>query len=383
VKIAVIHSFYSSRTVSGENVVVNGQIDALRSKGHEVQLFAKYTDIEEKSPTHAIRSAFRVITGFGFNYRKHLELYSPDLILVHNLFPNISTRWLEKISSRRIVFLHNFRPWCSNGFMLREGKSCEKCLRSPIWGSLYRCAGGNFTRSLIQSLGQVLNNYLPRLERSGATIVAVSKSTQEKISTFNNVANVGVLSNFVSPTDRIATFDQTKNTSDPDGFVWAGRISAEKGLRELLEIWPPEYNIDIFGSGPDLSNLAKLHSYKSNITFMGSIPNENFKVVLPNYRGFVNSSTWSEFAPMTIIEALSKGLPIIFPRGLSLGETLSSYNAGAEYVLGDPKTLEHALFQVADPSKYKDYQESVHSLFIEEFSADGWYKKLMLIITHD
>jgi len=92
VRIAVIHSFYSSRTVSGENIVVKGQIEALKSKGHEVELFARYTDLEEQNLTYGLRSALRVITGLGFNFKKEIEKFDPELILVHNLFPNISTR---------------------------------------------------------------------------------------------------------------------------------------------------------------------------------------------------------------------------------------------------------------------------------------------------
>jgi hypothetical protein len=44
VRIAMVHSFYSSSQPSGENTVVLNEVDALRRAGHEVALFAAHTD---------------------------------------------------------------------------------------------------------------------------------------------------------------------------------------------------------------------------------------------------------------------------------------------------------------------------------------------------
>ena len=93
--------------VSGENIVVLGQIKALNAYGHEVKLFSRHTDIEQKMFFFAARSGYRVISGSGFNFKKDIKYFNPDLVLVHNLFPNISSRWLERVTARRIIFLHN------------------------------------------------------------------------------------------------------------------------------------------------------------------------------------------------------------------------------------------------------------------------------------
>jgi len=265
--------------------------------------------------------------------------------------------------------------------MLRGGKSCQKCLSSPFWGSFYKCANGSLFRSFVQSLGQIFNYNLKRLEASGARIVAVSTFTQKEITKFSNLKNVGVLSNFISLTEMSPLDGHNSNSIHRKKFIWAGRVSHEKGLTELLEIWPSNYDLDVYGSGPDLPNLSKLHSTKSNICFNGAISNTELKSVLPRYLGFVNSSTWSEFAPMTVIEALSAGLPIIFPKGLSLGELISKYKAGIGFSLGDSNSLRDSLNGISDPSQSQKYKEGVNSLFNEEFSFEGWYKNLIALYT--
>ena len=61
-RIAVMHSVYSSRQPSGENVVVEQEARALSRAGHEVAVFASRTELEG-SPFYASRTFLRVATG--------------------------------------------------------------------------------------------------------------------------------------------------------------------------------------------------------------------------------------------------------------------------------------------------------------------------------
>jgi len=215
---------------------------------------------------------------------------------------------------------------------------------------------------------------------SGAKIVAVSKFTQDQINAFSNLENVGVLTNFISLPDKpVQTREECRALSNLK-FVWAGRISTEKGLAELLKIWPSAYALDIFGAGPDLARLEKLHGEKKNISFKGTISNLDLRIELPKYLAFVNSSTWSEFAPMTIIEALSCGLPIVFPHGLSLGTLIKNYKAGTDYSLDNSQSLEISLINISNLELREDYTRAANELFKKEFSAIGWYENLLGIM---
>ena len=376
-RIAIVHSFYSSSVVSGENVVVNSQIDTLKEFGHEVELFARYTDVEQTKPLYRLRSSFRTLTGWGFNPRKNLEEFNPDLVLIHNLFPNIASRWIERVTARRIIFVHNYRPWCSNGMLLRRGRHCQLCLKHRIWGVIFRCSDGSFLRSIIQGLGQVFNNHLIRLEKSGVTVVAVSEGTQRKITEFDTLTKIGVLSNFLSVQKNVTAKKSPIRDLVSNRFVWTGRISREKGLAELLKIWPPDFYLDIFGSGPDLDGLVELYGSNERLCFHGTIPNQTLREKLPNYLGFVNSSTWLETGPMTVIEALSVGLPIVFPRTLPIGRTIVSNQAGMSYSLRDANSLLDALTEISVPTNRSRYSQSSCNLFRSNFSAEIWHKSLM------
>ena len=62
-RIAVVHSYYSSRQTSGENQVVDQQVDVLRSAGHTVTLVARRTDDLAGHRSYSLKAAATVATG--------------------------------------------------------------------------------------------------------------------------------------------------------------------------------------------------------------------------------------------------------------------------------------------------------------------------------
>lgn len=95
-KIAVIHSFYSSESPSGENSVVEAQVEALRSEGHDVALLRKDTDHESEGMFYAAKAALAAANVYGPSASRQLESFNPDVVHVHNLFPQLGSNWLKQ-----------------------------------------------------------------------------------------------------------------------------------------------------------------------------------------------------------------------------------------------------------------------------------------------
>ena len=126
-RIALVHSYYSSRQPSGENVVVDAQAAALAEAGHEVRVVARRTDVEERRSLHSVRAAWTVATGVGADPTDELRAFRPDVVHVHNLFPNFGTSWLARWDGPVVATLHNFRPMCAAGTLQRDGATCTLC----------------------------------------------------------------------------------------------------------------------------------------------------------------------------------------------------------------------------------------------------------------
>jgi len=78
-RIAIVHSFYSARVPSGENLMVLAQIDALTDCGHEVHLISSHSDENINSTYQKILDSIRVSTGFGKSPLDCVKDFGPNL----------------------------------------------------------------------------------------------------------------------------------------------------------------------------------------------------------------------------------------------------------------------------------------------------------------
>src|SRR4051794_27235843 len=115
------------RAPSGENVVVDLQVDALRTAGYDVRVFSQRQEEAESQSLYPLRAAARVATGRGLDPTSALRDFDPDVVHVHNLFPNFGRSWVRKFSDRLVATLHNYRPLCAAATLFRGGRHCTLC----------------------------------------------------------------------------------------------------------------------------------------------------------------------------------------------------------------------------------------------------------------
>ena len=89
---------------------MDAQVTALREHGFEVRVVSAQTDELSSLPGYRLRSAFNVATGNGKSPLPELEEFRPDVVNVHNLFPNFGTGWLPRWGGAVVATVHNFRP---------------------------------------------------------------------------------------------------------------------------------------------------------------------------------------------------------------------------------------------------------------------------------
>lgn len=115
---------------------------------------------------------------------------------------------------------------------------------------------------------------------------------------------------------------EKKKTKNDDVFniCCVGTICQRKGQYLLIEAFnnlPQEIkdriHISLYGTGPDINVLEQLvEKYKmtNNVSFYGNVPNEKIHSLLCNEDIFILMSN-NEGLPISIIEAMRAGLPII------------------------------------------------------------------------
>lgn len=370
-RIAIVHSFYVSGTPSGENLAVLREAEALTGAGHDVKVIARNTDDLVTSKLYTLTSAVRVATGWGGDPSDELKKFNPDVTHVHNLFPNIGTAWLNQWEGPLVATLHNFRPLCANGILFRDGAACTECPDGSVLNSLkHSCYRDSKVATLpltIANRGGLQRN---RLLQRADKIIALSdrvKSIYEKYGLSDQ---------------RLALIPNGVDVAPPDipgsprssNWVAVGRLTPEKGFGSLAREWPPELRrtLDIYGNGPELDLISNLA--KTNIRVRGAIPNADVMTALPEYTGLILASKWFEGAtPLTVLEALGSGLPVIAHDGNSAADFLMKHEPTWVYD-GSRTSLVNALNSIE--SRGNEARTRARQLFDAEFSLAIWVKRL-------
>ena len=232
-RVAVVHSFYSSEQPSGENAEVEAEIAALTAAGVEVKLFASRTDEAEDQPFYRLRAATRVATGRGSSPLGAIEAWQPDVVHVHNLFPNIGRTWTRRLSAPLVVTLHNFRFACANGVLVRDGRQCTDCPDGQPFAALrHRCYRASLPATIPLAIAQARGARADPV-LAGASRILCLPARQRRL-----LVNAGVKddrlvdwTNFLP--DRFDPAQDRRLSRDaPSGAVCVGRLTPEKGVVE-------------------------------------------------------------------------------------------------------------------------------------------------------
>ena len=363
-RIALVHSFYTRRFPSGENQVVEAQAQALRHAGHEVLVLGRHTDDLAQVSGYGPRAAARVATGMGGDPERHLAAFGPDVVHVHNLFPNIGTAWLARWQGPVVATVHNFRPLCANATLFRDGATCTLCPDGDRWAGVRHAC---YRDSRVKTLPLAVRN------RGGAAKDAVSARADRLVLLADRQAAVyesyGVPSAAMDVIPNFVTDVTPTVLPAPLSPRWivAGRLTPEKGVRQLVEWWPVNVPLDIVGEGPEASLISG-----PSVTLLGSLPREELRALLPSYTGLVVPSIWVEGAPQVVVEALEAGIPVVARAGGTPADLVETLGAGAVWDGASP--LDTVLSSVVAGGD--SLRSSVRSSYLRRFLPERWVESI-------
>lgn len=367
-KIAVLHSFYSTKQPSGENNVVRDQVEVLRSAGHEVLLISKSTDEQENRKLYRVESALRVATGLDEYPTALLKKFRPDIVHIHNLFPNIGTSWLKSWDGPVVMTVHNYRAVCANGMLYRDSHICTKC---PTKGNHHAVKHGCYRDSRLATIPLAISRsqYQKDVLRHVDSVVLTSEGSQSVLKNFANANFRSVLvPNFGAGT---STAPLNPEIRDSNGWVALGRMSPEKGLLELVQSWPFGHKLTVIGSGPQ-DQLVRRAAEGKKISVTSSVSRDQLRGMLPTFIGLLFPSSWFEVAPQVVVEAMRVGLPVVVKGANVVSAFVKASGSGETY--SNDYELEQALTDVH--ARLEDYSYSATKYYDENWLQEKWLEKI-------
>jgi len=182
-----------------------------------------------------------------------------------------------------------------------------------------------------------------------------------------------------------ATIKNNKIVSEPENYaVFIGRLSEEKGIWPLLHASErvPELPLHIIGDGP-LEKEVRAFVYDkglTHITFFGRLSAEQCAEKVRKARVAVCPSTCYENCPVSIINAVYSGTPVIASRTGGLPDFVPEGIAGWLVEPGEVSALAERLKEIACTPELADrLRDSARAFGQKHFSEEENYAALMLI----
>lgn len=380
-RILQIHNYYS--VPGGECSVVRAEKTLLEAHGHTVSQFTRASaDIAKMTLPERAASLIR-IPGNARSARELavvVEREKPDVAHVHNVFPLLSPSVYSTLRQQGIPVvqtLHNFRFLCPNGLFFTRGNICEQCQERGFFAAVRnRCLRGSLTVSLLYATAIRFAWRSGNLPNNIDRYIALNQFVAAKLVKGGVPQDrIRICGNFV---ERFA-----ESPSSKKGYVlYLGRLSHEKGIMTLLTAMErlPHMRLVIAGTGPleaDLRAHARNHP-NLNITFAGFMVGPEKDRLIREALALVVPSEWYENFPVSVVESLAQGTPVVASRIGGLPEMVTHGETGLLFTPGNVEELARCLATlVDDPTATTRMASTALASAIDRFSPDAHYRQLL------
>ncbi len=377
-RILTIHNKYQIR--GGEDECREAEAGLLAAHGHQVR--AIEFDNDGINPFNAAAIGIQTAWSWPSYQRtlKEIRSWKPDLVSVHNFFPVASPSVYyaaRKCNVRVIQTLHNYRLLCPNGTFFRDQRVCEDCCGKLVpWpGVLHSCYRHSRAATIAVASMLAFHNLLKTWRTRIDMFIALTDFARKKFIEGGLPAErLAVKPNFVWP-------DPGPGEGKGDYLLFVGRLTEEKGTKVMIDAWKTAAcpgRLIVAGEGPLAALVAREASQTPSIVHLGRRPLEEIYRLLGDARALVFPSTWYEGMPRIIVEALSRGTPVIASDLGSMTEMITEGRNGRHVEPGDAGSLARAMRSAFDRTEEMySMRASARNEFELKYTAERNYDLLM------
>ncbi|MEK6272389.1 MAG: glycosyltransferase family 4 protein [Actinomycetota bacterium] len=319
-----------AHVTGGADVNCLGLAEVLRRRGHDVALLSTASsrnvwgegEFIEASVTHASRErlgaaqqvevARRALwnPSAGAAMRRLIGRFRPQVVHAHKLYPQLSGAPVIAAARAKLPIVQTLHDY------------------EFLAASYVDHRGGWIDRDESKLSFRALNTatYIVRRRLHARKVDAWIANSRYVAARYEErgIAST-VLPSFVEPI-----------TADPPGFsdrrgaVFVGRLSVEKGVRDVLELAEslPSVEVSVAGHGPLEADVAAAASRLPNLEFAGSVDRAGVFRLLERARVCVMPSHWQEPGGIAALEAMSVGTPVVAYASGGLAEYVGDIGGG-------------------------------------------------------
>lgn len=397
-KVLAVNKFYYIK--GGSETYYFGLKNLLESRNNEViplsmkdeknektsysDFFIDNIDYSKLKNFSKLKGAIKILYNFQAkrNISKLIIKEKPDIVHLHIFQHQISPSIIKAIKKHGLPIVyttHDLKAICPNYKMLNKGKICEKCKKYKYYNCFINsCVKNSYMKSLIS----VLEGYLHKILKTYDYIdkyIAPSIFYKDKLIEFGvEKEKVIYVPNFIDTNLYIPKYEFE------DYFIYLGRISEEKGIKTLIDAMKcvSKSKLKIIGTGDKLEEELKLYVRElklDNIEFLGFKSGDELLEIVRNSKFMVIPSEWYENAPMSVLEAMALGKPII---GANIGgiPEMITKNNGFIFKSGDSIDLANKINKMLnDDERIIEMGKNSRKYVEKYFDENTHYNNIMEI----
>lgn len=358
---------------------------AMSAQGHEIRIY---------SPAGRSNDSASYFTRWcsprdALAVRKLVREWRPDILHAHSLAMRLSPFPLRVGRSEGIpvvMTVHDFAYVCPRKWMIdHDGAPCR-------YGFGGRCLVSNCPSSkpgwrwLLYHQLRWLKTLLHRsmLRRYVDRFVCPSRALGDWMERSLSVPNVVHISNFIA-----GEVQEPAPLPERPRLLFVGRLSEEKGVDCLLRAMPEvlaatrDAELVIVGDGPLRGRLeasVKSLGIGARTHFEGQIANERLGEYYARAAICVLPSVWMENCPVTALEALAAGRPLVVSDAGGSRELVREGETGFVFRRGDVGDLARKLVTLAQNRALREnMSREAHALFCTEYTEARHLERLMAL----
>jgi glycosyltransferase involved in cell wall biosynthesis len=267
--------------------------------------------------------------------------FRPDIAHFHNTFPLVSPSAYyacHRAGVPVVQTLHNYRLGCPKATYYRANRVCEDCRGKTLpWpGVVHACYQNSRSTTAVIAAMAAVHHVIGTWSSRVDAYIALSEFARDKF-VQNGLPSekLVVKGNFL---------DQDPGSGEHDGrfFLFAGRLTAEKGIKLLFEAWnqlndPPP--LKIVGNGPLAGWVNDVTRSRPGVEWLGPRAPAQVHQLMGEAIALVVPSEWYEPFGLVAIEAFAKGTPVIAARIGALPEIVEHGHSGLLHPAANAEAL--------------------------------------------
>lgn len=384
-KILLCNKFYYPR--GGDCIYTLNLEKMLSSRGHKAAVFAmdcnetfdtpwkSYfpSEVNFSSFSSKVKYACRCL-GIGEVanlFSRLIDDFKPDVVHLNNIHSQLSPVIAAVAHNRgiKVVWtLHDYKLLCPRYDCQQNGKKpCELCFDSKFNVLKHKCMKNSFVASAV-AYAEAVKWSRARLESYTDAFICPSLFMKKKMEQGGfNPEKLHYLCNAID----VSQCCRDEYSNRGNYFCYVGRMSREKGVVTLANVAAKlDYRLLVVGDGPLAGSLPE----SDNIKYLGRQDWKSVKRIMGGARFSIMPSECYDNNPLSVIESLCLGTPVLGARIGGIPELIQEGKSGLYFKSGDEEDLAKCI-KIMFGMDY-NYAE-LASEACARFSNESYFEQLM------